>query len=321
MTTEDNLLSIDDLLHFKKYGYCIMKNVFSEEVALKCQLKLWEEMKEYDKNDPLTWKDKKFQLPKVIYDKPFEDIFTERLHKSIDQICGDKNVESFGAGWFTVSFPGHYASNELWGLDGHWHIDGSGFIHYPYSKEIGLILLILLSTVEDEGGGTAVAESSHIIGIKKIIESGMKGITAEKLAIILRETSENEFNVIEIIGNIGDVILMHPLVLHARSKNLGGNVRFLCHPNLTLKKPMDFNQSYSDMTILEQTTIDAISHNNTSTDISYYHNLLKSINPQACEDFKLKQKVNKRKHIDDNSKDFENSEIFSTMGFFNFGKK
>lgn len=325
MTTEEDNLSNDDLLHFKKYGYCILKNVFPEEVGLKCQEKLWDEMKEsnYDKNDPSTWTDKKFQLSKVFYDKPFEDIIhSERLNKSIEQICGVNNVENFGAGWFTVTFPGHYTSNESWGCDGHWHIDGSFF--YPYSKEIGLILFILLSNVKENDGGTCLAENSHIVGINKLIEFGMKGCTAKKLAIILREKCEKDFDVIEITGNVGDIILMHPLVLHARSKNLGGNVRFLCHPNISLRTPMDFNKPYSEMTILEQTTIDAVSYQNTSTDVSYYHNILKSITPESCEIFKTNQKLNgnKRKlYSDGDDNDNKNDEIFSTMGFFNFGKK
>ena len=326
MTTENNNLSIEDLEHFKKYGYCILKNVFNEEIGLKCQQRLWEEMKQYDQNDQSTWIDKKFQLSKIYYDeKPFDDIFNERLCKSIDQICGINNVEKFGAGWFTITFPGHYQSNESWNIDGHFHIDGTGFIHYPYSKEIGLILLILLSNIEDKGGGTAIAESSHILGIKKLIENGIRGCTAEELTITLREKSENTFDIIEVIGNIGDIILMHPLVLHARSKNLSKNVRFLCHPNISLKKTLNFNKLYSDMTILEQTTIDAISHNSNNNNLN---DILKSITPEACEKFKIKQKINgnKRKlYIDDdeeeNNNNNDNSEISSTMGFSNFGKK
>jgi superfamily II DNA or RNA helicase len=73
-------LSFQTLEHFKKYGYCILKNVFNEEIGLKCQQRLWEEMKQYDQNDQSTWIDKKFQLSKIYYDeKPFDDIFNERL--------------------------------------------------------------------------------------------------------------------------------------------------------------------------------------------------------------------------------------------------
>ena len=48
-----------------------------------------------------------------------------------------------------------------------------------------------------------------------------------------------DFNIIELTGEAGDVILLHPFLLHARSKNLAPisehGVRFLCHPSIPLR--------------------------------------------------------------------------------------
>ena len=45
---------------------------------------------------------------------------------------------------------------------------------------------------------------------------------------------------VEVNGRAGDVVLAHPFMLHARSKNLGQkgveSVRFMCHPAVPLKQ-------------------------------------------------------------------------------------
>jgi hypothetical protein len=348
----NNVLTTDDLNHFKQYGYVLCKNVFPSSVAKECRDVLWKEMitsNGYDIDDPLTWIDSKFQMSHV-YDKeekPFDGIFTTKLYNIIDEICGKDNTDNFGAGWFTITFPQN--QHEPWNIDGHFHIDGSGYIHYPYSKEIGLILLILLSDVHDNWGGTAIAEKSHIIGVQNLIEAGLRGISAEDLSLTLREQSDCCFDIIEAIGSAGDIIVMHPLMLHARSKNLApienAGVRFLCHPSVPLKRHMNFNKEYDDMTILEQSIVDAIkSSKQSESSSSYWLEILKTITPEACDNFRNnKRKVieegdNKNTKLvrfddedgmnpsrfDKNDVDLQNNQqydILSTMGFFQFGNK
>jgi len=53
----------------------------------------------------------------------------------------------------------------------------------------------------------------------------------------------------QIQGNAGDVMLTHPFLLHARSKNLGqrgiDSVRFMCNPNVALYNKMKLKDSLS----------------------------------------------------------------------------
>lgn len=48
---------------------------------------------------------------------------------------------------------------------------------------------------------------------------------------------------------IGDVMLAHPFLLHARSKNFGQlgveSVRFMCHPAVPLRAPMQVGRDSS----------------------------------------------------------------------------
>eukprot|EP00607_Mallomonas_marina_P004987 CAMPEP_0182441054 /NCGR_PEP_ID=MMETSP1167-20130531/86673_1 /TAXON_ID=2988 /ORGANISM="Mallomonas Sp, Strain CCMP3275" /LENGTH=143 /DNA_ID=CAMNT_0024635193 /DNA_START=560 /DNA_END=991 /DNA_ORIENTATION=- len=49
----------------------------------------------------------------------------------------------------------------------------------------------------------------------------------------------------EITGEAGDVVFMHPHLLHARSSNLGAHgkhsIRYMCHPTVVLKNDMDYS--------------------------------------------------------------------------------
>lgn len=342
-----NEFSNDDLNHFKEYGYILVKKVFPTDIANECKEFLWDVMNKsygYDPNDPSSWIDSKCQLSNVYTCEPFKSIFSNRLNNCIDEICGIDNTEpSNGAGWFTITFPQHHQGP--WDIDGHFHIDGTGFTHYTYSKEVGLVLLILISDVHNDWGGTAIAEKSHISSIRMLTEAGKRGIVPAQLSLSVREQS---FDLIETTGCAGDIIIMHPLMLHARSKNLGPNnlagVRFLCHPIVPLKNHMNFNKDYNNMTILEQSYVDAIKLSSSSeSSAAYWLDILKSITPEACAEFRNKRKINKmedkesikmvrfddedgtnpcRYDKSDDILDNDNQlEILQTMGFFQFGSK
>jgi hypothetical protein len=143
-------------------------------------------------------------------------------------------------------------------VDGKWHIDGHYFQHYLFSKEIGLLALIYFSDVKPNGGGTAIAEGSHLTAIQILSDYGVKGLTSTELAAHVMN-SNVRFNIVECTGSAGDVILLHPLLLHARSSNCETvnveNIRFLCHPCIPLKQHMDFAKPFARYSILEKSMV------------------------------------------------------------------
>jgi ectoine hydroxylase-related dioxygenase (phytanoyl-CoA dioxygenase family) len=50
----------------------------------------------------------------------------------------------------------------------------------------------------------------------------------------------------ECTGEVGDVFLLHPYMLHASSQNVSGKPRFMTNPCLTLREPMQFNRANPD---------------------------------------------------------------------------
>ena len=60
----------------------------------------------------------------------------------------------------------------------------------------------------------------------------------------------------ELTGETGDVVLLHPFVLHAASQNPSGRPRFITNPCISLKEPMDFNpQDPADFSPIEQAVL------------------------------------------------------------------
>lgn len=60
----------------------------------------------------------------------------------------------------------------------------------------------------------------------------------------------------EITGEVGDVILLHPLMLHSASKNLLRNVRIITNPPVALKEPFCFDrESKEDCSLVELKTL------------------------------------------------------------------
>lgn len=63
----------------------------------------------------------------------------------------------------------------------------------------------------------------------------------------------------ELTGDVGDVILLHPLTVHSASKNGRRLVRMITNPNICLKEPFKFNrQKPHEHSLVELKTIQDI---------------------------------------------------------------
>jgi len=64
---------------------------------------------------------------------------------------------------------------------------------------------------------------------------------------------------VEITGDVGDVVLMHPLMFHSASKNHLRRARVITNPPVSLKQPFNFNRENPDeYSLVEKKTLDAL---------------------------------------------------------------
>ena len=60
----------------------------------------------------------------------------------------------------------------------------------------------------------------------------------------------------EVTGNVGDVFILHPLMLHSASTNLHRDLRIITNAAVSLKEPFNFNRANpKDYSLVEQKTL------------------------------------------------------------------
>jgi len=218
-----DVLSKADLERYESEGYCYVRGAFSEQVAASCRELIWDEIEsqhnQIKRNQKETYQKipkLRIGIPKFFRGDPFDRVWTPRLMNSLKQVCGPSvNLRNDGLGWWTIAFPN--------AQHGHWHLDGQ--IHCLRHPEIHAVLFFLFSNIQDQGGGTSLAIGSHLVARQQL--SKQNPMTSSSLTSHL---ASHNFLIHSITGIAGDVVIAHPLLLHARSPNLSATVRFLCHP-------------------------------------------------------------------------------------------
>lgn len=124
-----------------------------------------------------------------------------------------------GVGWIHLRFPVDEASQ--WAApaaDGGWHIDGAT---RSLATVQSVVVLPLVTPIRPGGGGTALIPGSHRqvgrwlhdVDDEAVASAQLRGC----LSGIVRTALGREHGIIEATGDAGDVLVLHPLTVHAAS--------------------------------------------------------------------------------------------------------
>jgi len=235
------VLDDDQIEKFITNGFVKLEGAFPRDLAEECLQLLWDQI-EPDLDRPETWTESLV----YVWDCPQEPFCraanTPRLLAAFDQLVGPgrwRPRESLG--WFVIRFP-----SEAEPPDVGWHVDGS----YPTAEEdiyglnlrsrgCGLLMLFLFSDVTDQHGPTGLRIGSHL-DVPPLLEPyGAAGTTDRELFRQLDVTSSRP--VANATGQIGDVYLCHPFLVHGAQRNRAGTPRFLAQPSLSLIGELDLD--------------------------------------------------------------------------------
>lgn len=248
---------------------------------------------------------------------PWAACWSEQLRSAVDLLCGSGRWKPTGCGWWVISFPG--VANPPWGAEGSWHVDGHGYQHVAQSPEVGLVLMFLFSDVQEHGGGTALAPRSHSTVADLLLCAGDAGVAGPKLSAAARQRVDLH-NIIEATGRAGDVLLAHPFLLHARSKNLNNSVRFMCHPVVPLYEPLRLFPHPPDPTPVERVALNACQDlERQGMRIEPFEGSAMSLSPLECR--KRKDRRYSPAPAFDSANDLtgdSTSAVFAAMGFASF---
>ena len=226
---------------FVENGYIVLHDSFDLEKAEEWKALAFRRLG-YDANDPATWKEERIHMPGMN-----SAVWSEFAPKAWGAACelvggADRMQEKcWLSDGFIVNF--HEGIDRAWqppspDVKG-WHKDGDFFLHFLDSPEQALLSLILWSDIEPQGGGTFVAPDSVGV-VARFLAQHPEGVEPNGFGFqtLIRECHEFK----EFTGRQGDIVLLHPYMLHTTSQNHSGRPRFLTNPAMHLREPMHFNR-------------------------------------------------------------------------------
>ncbi|MCX5661983.1 MAG: hypothetical protein NTW19_20075 [Planctomycetota bacterium] len=137
-----------------------------------------------------------------------------------------------------------------------WHKDGDWFEHFLDSPEQALLIIVVWRDLEHRGGGTYFAcDSVGEVARHYAAKPQGGSLAGPDYAKILGNCRDFR----ELTGRQGDIVLMHPYMVHAVSTNTLPAPRVICNVCVSLAKPMDFNRpDPADFSPLETSVLRAL---------------------------------------------------------------
>lgn len=245
MSKNDKTLTESDIDHFIEKGYVIVRDCFSDELASEWRAFAFKRLG-YDPEDPATWEKPRIHLPSM-NSRPIREIAPKAWGAICDLLGGEARIANTKPTWgdgFIINFS--LGGDTEWVppeklLTG-WHKDGDFFRHFLDSPEQGLLTIIVWSDIQPKSGGTFIACDS-IQHVAQHLYTHPEGLLpGEGFGQLIGKCK----NFVEITGKAGDVVLIHPFMLHSASQNPSGRARFITNPPVKLKEPMNFNRDNLD---------------------------------------------------------------------------
>lgn len=267
------VLTAEQAEQFLDKGFVVLRGCFSRDAAAEFTGRVWDRLG-YDRHDGSTWAKPTVHLParrdldvRTFAPKAWDAVCDliggpERISTDEPYVWRDGFIVNL---WQGADQPWAPASPASPG----WHKDGDFFRHFLDSPEQGLLTLVLWSDVRHQGGATFVATDSvrpvarfladHPEGVYPLRPA--EGEKADPDAVLLPyEDLANECHEFaEATGEVGDVFLLHPFILHAKSQNTLRIPRYITNPPLTLAEPMRFDRpNHDDHSLVEQAVLRAL---------------------------------------------------------------
>jgi len=235
--------------HFLEHGHLVMRGCF-ERAQVEEWIDLgWQRMG-FDPHDRTTWPHRPVHQPPTQHVKVRE--FAPRVFDAMCDLCGGE--ERIHEPVFGDAFIWNFGldTDKPWQSpqekpDG-WHKDGDFFRHFLDSPEQGLLLILLFSDIEPQGGGTFLATDSVSV-LAHYLADRPEGVLPDEFPFGALKKQCHSFA--EATGKLGDALLIHPFVLHTVSQNMRGTARAITNPLVMLREPMKFARADGDYSPVE----------------------------------------------------------------------
>ena len=234
-------LADEDVDHFIRNGFVVVKDCFSPESAEDWIDRAWVRFG-YDRDDPSQWLEKRIHLSTLA--SVDARAFAPKAFATAVQLLGGEDRIQLPWNWgdgFIANLgvgddrPWQAPTPEMNG----WHKDGDFFRHFLDSPEQGLLTIVLWTDMLHQGGGTFIAPDSVPV-LARYLAEHPEGVLPTDFDF--RALTRQCKHLVELTGDFGDVVLMHPYMLHATSQNVINHGRLITNPPIALREPMQFDR-------------------------------------------------------------------------------
>ncbi|KAJ5604632.1 hypothetical protein N7510_009786 [Penicillium lagena] len=267
-------LSEEQKQHWLKHGFIKIPQCFTREAAAEFTSSVWTRLG-VSPTDKSTWVQEKVNMPGHTMIS-VEDFAPKAWHAICELVGGADRIADWCKDWkdgwiVNMGKPEYSPEDDLdpRSLD-NWHNDGDWFIHFLDSPEQALLVIPLFSDIKSKGGGTMICTDgiglvadhlyNHPEGTWPSLTSRNVPNTVPKETHCWKRwgsssTYTNDESFHEATGEVGDVFLLHPFMLHSASRNLRRDIRIITNPPVALKEPFNFNRADGQYSLVEQKTL------------------------------------------------------------------
>jgi hypothetical protein len=245
MARKYEFLSDAQVEEFLNRGYIVLHDCFPCETA-----EAWTSLAftrlGFDPNDSSTWERPQIHMPASLRVE-WKEFMSKAWGAACELVGGEDRLKQpcLLGNSFIVNF--YNGADRDWqppsAQSPGWHKDGDFFLHFLDSPEQALLSLIIWSDIDHQGGGTFVAGDS-VAPVARLLAAHPEGIRPGGFDFKAMIAECRDFT--EFTGRAGDVVLLHPYILHASSQNASGKPRFLTNPAIQLTEPMKFHRANPD---------------------------------------------------------------------------
>ncbi|KAF8971498.1 hypothetical protein BDZ97DRAFT_1723974 [Flammula alnicola] len=280
MAKEFEYLTLEQVDHFLEFGYIVIKNAFSKEQAAEQIKNIWLRLG-LDPNDKSTWGSERIHMPS--HNREKVAAFAPKAWAAIkDLLGGEERIKEEASSWgdsFIVNLGTPQLEKATTTINpkdlDNWHVDGDFFVHYLDSPEQALLVIPIYSDIKSRGGGTMICPDGINL-IANYLAAHQEGVLPTGLSFTPSNSKyeKNEDNpgywshlkeikrctqFVEMTGEAGDVVLMHPLMLHSASKNYLRIPRIITNPPVSLRAPFNFDrEDPAEYSLVERKTLKAL---------------------------------------------------------------
>lgn len=138
-----------------------------------------------------------------------------------------------------------------------WHIDDPNPLTRIDRLENGLVCIALFDKLLPNSGNTWLALDSVPLVARELAAhpEGVDFVNERGHTITGRCTRFHE-----ITGDVGDVFLLHPLMMHSASRNRSGRIRWMANPMVYVEQPLDPFRPVDELSLVELAIQRAISN-------------------------------------------------------------